>query len=130
MGIDLAKRIDQLQGNEAVGLLVIRKRVSRLKVRSLSNTDAPALIAKKNRCIGAHHLGRGVAVLGYAVKPMPSIDIRPSVKRQKNNGLAMSRKPMGATPPHRRSLPAFLGRVSRWSGRDGHLRVPRAPHLA
>ena len=57
VGIDLAKNIFQVHGNDVKGKVVLRKRLSREKLIEFMAQLPPCLI-ELEACGGAHHWGR------------------------------------------------------------------------
>ncbi|MFQ8434078.1 IS110 family transposase [Amaricoccus sp. W119] len=84
IGIDLAKRVFQLHGAGADGRVLYRKTLSRSQVlRFLAGQ--PRCVVAMEACATAHSWGRLIAELGYEVRLIPPIYVKPFVKRQKND---------------------------------------------
>ena len=84
IGLDLAKRRLQAHGARTDGGVAFRKILSRDKV--------PAFLAEHPRCVvamaacgSAHHWGRAIGALGHEVRLIAPVDVKPFVRRQKND---------------------------------------------
>lgn len=84
IGIDLAKRVFQLHGATADGQPMLRKKVSRSQLLSFLTHQSRAVVAME-ACATAHYWGRAIAELGYEVRLIPPIYVKPFVRRQKND---------------------------------------------
>jgi transposase len=84
IGLDIAKSVFQVHGVDGSGTVVIRKRVSRVKILEFFAELAPCLVGIE-ACPSAHHWGREVALLGHTVKLMPPSYVKAYLKRSKND---------------------------------------------
>jgi transposase len=84
IGIDVAKNTFQLHGAAPDGAVVFRKKLSRGKVLPFLASQPAAMVAME-ACASAHHGGREIAALGHEGLLMAPIDVKPFVKRQKND---------------------------------------------
>lgn len=84
IGIDLAKSVFQLHGVDAVGKVVIRKKLRRSAVLDTLRGLAPCLVGME-ACATAHYWAREISALGHDVKLMPPAYVKPYVKRGKND---------------------------------------------
>ena len=82
--VDISKRSFQLHGATAEGKPVFRKMLSRGKFLSFLAKVPPCVVVME-ACGGAHFWGRQIIALGHACKLMPTIYLKPFVKRQKND---------------------------------------------
>ena len=82
--VDISKRSFQLHGATAEGKPVFRKMLSRGKFLSFLAKVSPCVVVME-ACGGAHFWGRQIIALGHACKLMPTIYLKPFVKRQKND---------------------------------------------
>lgn len=80
IGIDLAKRIFQLHGARKDGSVVFRKRLSRGQLLAFVATQ-PRCVVAMEACATAHGWGREFDKLGYDVRLIPPIYVKPFVKR-------------------------------------------------
>ena len=84
IGLDLAKSVFQVHGADASGAVVFRKRLRRSQVRPFLAAQPPCTVAME-ACGSAHHGAREIGMLGHAVRLILPADVKPFVKRQKNN---------------------------------------------
>ena len=70
IGLDIAKAVFQVHGVDGSGTVVIRKRVSRVKMLEFFS-DLPPCLVGIEACPSAHHWGRQLQLLGHTVKLMP-----------------------------------------------------------
>ena len=84
LGIDLAKTVFHMHGEDARGKVVIRKRLSRKTLTALVANLPPCLIGME-ACGGAHYWAREFRQLGHEVKLMPPQYVKPYVKTNKND---------------------------------------------
>jgi len=84
LGIDLGKSVFHLVGQDAQGRTVLRRRMTRQRLITLTAT-LPACRIGMEACCGAHYLGRILAGQGHDVRLMPAQYVRPFVKSHKND---------------------------------------------
>ena len=84
IGIDLGKTSCSLVGLDAVGKVVLRRRLRRDGVAAFCG-KVPGCVVAMEACCGAHHLGRALAAQGHEVRLMSPEYVRPYVKAQKND---------------------------------------------
>lgn len=84
LGIDLGKSVFHLVGQDAQGRTVLRRRMTRPRLITLTAT-LPACRIGMEACCGAHYLGRILAGQGHDVRLMPAQYVRPFVKSHKND---------------------------------------------
>jgi transposase len=84
VGVDLGKNSCSVVGLDAVGRVVLRRRVRRQGILSLV-AKLPGCIVAMEACCGAHHLGRLLVAQGHEVRLMSPEYVRPYVKAQKND---------------------------------------------
>ncbi len=84
LGIDLAKSVFQLHGVDALGAVVLRKKLRRGAVLDFLR-DLPPCLVGMEACAGSHHWAREIAALGHEVRLIPPAYVKPFVKRQKND---------------------------------------------
>jgi len=84
IGIDIGKNSFHVVGHDKQGAIVLRQKWSRGQIEARLANMAPCLIGME-ACVGAHHLARKLASLGYDARLMPAKYVRPYAKGQKND---------------------------------------------
>jgi transposase len=84
IGLDIAKSVFQVHGVDADGAVVIRKRVTRVKVLEFFAALPPCLIGIE-ACPTTHHWSRQLSALGHTVRLMPPSYVKAYLKRSKND---------------------------------------------
>jgi len=84
VGIDLGKNSCSLVGLDAVGKVILRRRIRRDGVATFL-AKLPKCVVAMEACCGAHHLGRTLVEAGHEVRLMSPEYVRPYVKAQKND---------------------------------------------
>ena len=84
IGLDLAKRVFQLHGAMADGSVAFRLKLPRARVLDFLASQQRCVVAME-ACASAHSWGREIARLGHEVRLIPPINVKPFVKRQKND---------------------------------------------
>ena len=84
IGVDLAKNVFQLHGAAADGVVVFRKKLSRLQFARFM-TDHPACDVAMEACPSAHHWARELSAYGHSVRLIAPHYVKPFIKRQKND---------------------------------------------
>jgi transposase len=84
IGVDIAKSVFQVHGVDADSTVVIRKRISRLKVLEFFANLPPCLVGLE-ACATAHQWAREFKKLGHEVRLMPPTYVKAYVKRGKND---------------------------------------------
>ena len=83
-GIDIGKTVFHLIGLSAQGHVVVKKRLSRKQLITLT-VNMPACLIGMEACAGSHLLARVLRAQGHDVKLMPAEYVRPFVKSNKND---------------------------------------------
>src|SRR5580693_2158235 len=104
IGLDIAKAVFQVHGIDDAGTVVIRKRISRVKMLEFFAGLAPCLIGIE-ACPSAHHWGRELAGLGHTVKLMPPSYVKAYLKRSKNDANDAAAICEAVTRPSMRFVP-------------------------
>ena len=81
LGLDLGKRVVHVVGLDRAGSIVLRRRVSRDWVLTLT-TNLPRCVIGPEACCGAQHLGLNLAAQGHEVRLMPPEYVRPYDKNK------------------------------------------------
>jgi len=84
IGMDVAKRVFQVHGEDAAGNVVLQKRLSRGQLLEFFAGLPPALVGME-ACGSSHHWARELLALGHQVRLMPAAYVKPFVKRNKND---------------------------------------------
>ena len=84
IGVDLAKRSFQLHGARADGPVAFRMTPRRGRLLAFL-ACLPRCVVVLEACASEHYQGLEVMVPGHEVRLVPSLDVEPFVKRQKNN---------------------------------------------
>ncbi len=84
LGIDLAKNVFHVHGEDANGKVVIRKRMSRKKLSEYI-VNLPSCLIGMEACGGAHYWARKFRKMDHQVKLMPPQYVKPYVKTNKND---------------------------------------------
>lgn len=84
LGIDLAKNVFQLHGNDAKGKCVLRKRLTRAKLIEFVSNLSPTIIGIE-ACGGSHFWARYFKKCGHEVRMMSPQFVKPYVKSNKND---------------------------------------------
>jgi transposase len=84
IGVDIAKSVFQVHGVDALGVVVIRKRLKRSQVLPFF-AKLPGCLVGMEACATAHYWAREIGKLGHTVRLMPPAYVKPYVKRNKND---------------------------------------------
>lgn len=84
LGLDIAKDVFQVHGEDASGKAVLQKRLRRSQVLKFFAKLEPALIGIE-ACGSAHYWGRELRSLGHEVRLIPPAYVKPFVRRNKND---------------------------------------------
>lgn len=84
IGLDIAKSVFQVHGEDATGKVVFQKRLRRTQVEPFFAKLAPAVVGLE-ACGSAHHWGRTLQALGHEVRLIPAAYVQPFVKRNKTD---------------------------------------------
>jgi transposase len=104
IGLDIAKSVFQVHGVDGAGAVVLRKRISRLKMLEFFAALPPCLIGIE-ACPSAHHWSRELQVLGHTVKLMPPSYVKAYLKRSKNDANDAAAICEAVTRPSMRFVP-------------------------
>jgi len=84
IGVDLAKCVFQVHGCTTDGKAVFRKKLTRGQFEAFMAAQPRCVVAMEASST-AHHWGRTLKALGFEVRLLPPIHVKPFVKRQKND---------------------------------------------
>jgi transposase len=104
IGLDIGKSVFQVHGVDVAGAVVIRKRISRLKMLEFF-ANLPSCLVGIEACPSAHHWGRELLALGHTVKLMPPSYVKAYLKRSKNDANDAAAICEAVTRPSMRFVP-------------------------
>ena len=84
IGLDIAKSVFQVHGQDDAGQVVIRRQLKRRSVLVFFQKLPPCLVGIE-ACASSHHWSRELQALGHTVRLMPPAYVKPYVKRQRND---------------------------------------------
>ena len=84
LGIDLAKYSFHIVGQNAAGVIVTKKKLSKAQLLTMTAKMPKCLIGMKS-CSGSHHLARELVRQGHDARLIPAQYVKPFVKAHKND---------------------------------------------
>jgi transposase len=84
IGLDIAKTIFQVHGEDAQGEVVVVRRLGRKRMIEFFSKLAPCVVALE-ACGASHYWGRTLRSLGHDVRLIPAAYVKPFVKRNKTD---------------------------------------------
>jgi len=84
IGLDIAKSVFQVHGEDAGGRVVVERRLRRSQVAAFFAGLPPARIGIE-ACGSAHYWGRELSALGHEVRLIPAAYVKPFVRRNKTD---------------------------------------------
>jgi len=84
IGLDIAKSVFQIHGEDASGKVVLVRRLGREATEAFFKKQPPAIVGIE-ACGSAHHWGRLLESMGHTVQLIPAAYVRPFVKRNKTD---------------------------------------------
>ena len=91
IGLDIAKSVFQVHGEDCNGKVVVQKRLRRSQVVAWFSQLPRSLIGIE-ACGTAHYWARTLRELGHDVRLIPAAYVKPFVRRNKNAMRAMPRR--------------------------------------
>lgn len=104
VGLDIAKHVFQIHGVDALGAVIVRRKLRREDVTGFFKALPPCLIGIE-ACATGHHWARVLTALGHEVRLMPASYVKPYVKRQKNDATDAEAICEAVTRPTMRFVP-------------------------
>lgn len=104
LGIDLAKSVFQLHGNDHHGKVVLTKKLSRSLLKNFIVKLKPCLIGME-ACSGSHYWAREFEKMGHTVKLMAPQFVKPYVKTNKNDAADAEAIAEAVVRPNMRFVP-------------------------
>jgi transposase len=84
IGLDIAKSVFQVHGEDDAGQIVVQRRLHRSQVVTFFTRLPPARIGIE-ACGSAHYWGRALRALGHQVRLIPAAYVKPFVRRNKTD---------------------------------------------
>jgi transposase len=84
IGLDIAKNVFQVHGEDSTGKIVVQKKLGRAKMLTFFSKLPPCVVALE-ACGTSHYWGRTLRGLGHQVKLIPAAYVKPFVKRNKTD---------------------------------------------
>ena len=84
IGLDLAKSIFQVHGEDGQGRIVFQKKLRRGQLDAFF-AKHPRCVVAMEACGSAQYWGRTIAALGHEVRLIPAAYVKPFVRRNKND---------------------------------------------
>ena len=104
VGLDLAKRVFRIHAVDATGSVVIARSINRRTLLKFFD-ELPRCAVAMEACSSAHHWGRQLLELGFAVKLIPPAHVKPYVRRNKNDAADAAAICEAAGRPDQRFVP-------------------------
>lgn len=104
VGLDLAKHWFQVHGVDAVGKVLVKRKLRRTEVITFFKALDPCLVGME-ACASAHYWARELIALGHEVKLMPPAYVKAYVKRNKNDAADAEAICEAVTRPSMRFVP-------------------------
>ena len=84
IGLDIAKSVFRVYGEDATGKIILQKKLRRSQVEEFFRKQPRCLIGLE-ACGTSHHWARTLRELGHDVRLIPPAYVKPFVKRNKND---------------------------------------------
>ena len=104
VGLDLAKRVFRIHAVDATGSVVIARSINRRTLLKFFD-ELPRCAVAMEACSSAHHWGRQLLELGFAVRLIPPAHVKPYVRRNKNDAADAAAICEAAGRPGQRFVP-------------------------
>ena len=104
LGIDLAKSVFQLHGNDASGRPVLRKKLRRSELKSFL-AQLPICVIAMEACGSSQYWAREFRALGHEVRLIAPQFVKPFVKTNKNDAADAEAIAEAAVRPNMRFVP-------------------------
>jgi len=104
IGLDIAKSVFQVHGEDAGGKVVIQKRLGRKRMIEFFSQLPPCVVALE-ACGTSHHWGRTLRSLGHDVRLIPAAYVKPFVRRNKTDARDAAAICVAARRPDIRPVP-------------------------
>jgi transposase len=104
IGLDIAKSVFQVHGVDAVGQVVIRRKLTRGRVLGFFE-NLPRCLVGIEACSSSHYWARELTARGHDVRLLPAQYVKPYLKRQKNDAADAEAICEAVTRPTMRFVP-------------------------
>jgi len=104
VGLDLAKNVFQVHAIDDVGNVIVRRQLRRNQLLHFFEQLPPCLVGME-ACSTSHYWARELGALGFDVKLMPPVYVKPYVKRGKNDAADAEAICEAVTRPTMRFVP-------------------------
>ena len=104
IGLDIAKSVFQVHGVDAVGAVVIRRKLTRGRVLGFFE-KLPRCLVGIEACSSSHYWARELIARGHDVRLLPAQYVKPYLKRQKNDAADAEAICEAVTRPTMRFVP-------------------------
>ena len=104
IGLDIAKSVFQVHGVDAVGAVVIRRKLTRGRVLGFFE-NLPRCLVGIEACSSSHYWARELIARGHDVRLLPAQYVKPYLKRQKNDAADAEAICEAVTRPTMRFVP-------------------------
>jgi len=84
IGLDIAKSVFQVHGVDALGEVVVRRKLTRGRVLGFFENLSRCLVGIE-ACSSSHYWARELIARGHDVRLLPAQYVKPYLKRQKND---------------------------------------------
>lgn len=84
IGLDIAKNVFQVHGEDATGKIIVERRLGRKRMIEFFSKLPPCVVALE-ACGTSHYWGRTLRTLGHDVRLIPAAYVKPFVKRNKTD---------------------------------------------
>jgi transposase len=84
IGLDIAKNVFQVHGEDAEGKVVVVRRLGRKRMIEFFSNLPPCVVALE-ACGTSHYWGRTLSAMGHEVRLIPAAYVKPFVKRNKTD---------------------------------------------
>lgn len=103
VGLDIAKSVFQVHGEDAGGRVVVQRRLSRAKMMQFFQ-KLPRCVVALEACGTSHFWGRTLQAFGHEVRLIPAAYVKPFVKRNKTDARDAAAICVAAGRPDMRSV--------------------------
>ena len=114
VGLDIAKSVFQVHGEDAEGRIIVQRRLRRSQMAEFF-ARLPASVVGIEACGSAHYWGRKLRALGHEVRLIPAAYVKPFVRRNKTDARDAAAIGTALKHPDMRFL-GFQTGLGAWAG--------------